>query len=112
MTPYTWRSGMTVADCGDVEGGQRHAHDRAIDCFNVVRGALGACSSLPSHSDRVDAVDGLGQQVDRLVGAENSVTSCDLQVLVDETAEAVSSEWSDGRAGGRGSAACGRVLIE
>jgi len=46
------------------------------------------------------------------VGAEYSVTSCDLQVLVNETAEAVSSQWSDGRAGGRGSAACGRVLIE
>jgi hypothetical protein len=47
-----------------------------------------------------------------LVGAENPVTSSDLQVLVNETAEAVSSQWSDGRAGGRGSAACGRVLIE
>jgi hypothetical protein len=46
------------------------------------------------------------------VGAENSVTSCDLQILMDETAEAVSSQWSDGRAGGRGSAACGWVLIE
>jgi hypothetical protein len=46
------------------------------------------------------------------VGAENPVTSCDLQVLVNEAAEAVSSQWSDGRAGGRGSAACGRVLIE
>jgi len=27
-------------------------------------------------------------------------------------AEAVSSQWSDGRAGGRESAVCGRVLIE
>jgi hypothetical protein len=49
---------------------------------------------------------------DKPVGAENPVTSSDLQVLVNETAEAVSSQWSDGRAGGRGSAACGRVLIE
>jgi hypothetical protein len=46
------------------------------------------------------------------VGAENSVTSCDLQILVYETTEAISSQWSDSRAGGRGSAACGRVLIE
>jgi len=46
------------------------------------------------------------------VGAENPVTSCDLQVLVNETAESVSSQWSDGRSGGRGSAACGRMLIE
>ena len=40
------------------------------------------------------------------------VTSCDLHVLVNEAAEPVSSQWPDGRAGGRGSAACGRVLIE
>ena len=40
---------MTVADCGDVE-----------------------CSSLPSHSDRVDAVDGLGR---RLNGAFDA--ACD-----------------------------------
>jgi hypothetical protein len=33
-------------------------------------------------------------------------------MLMDETAEAVSSQWSDGRAGGRGSAACGRMLAE
>ena len=46
------------------------------------------------------------------MGAENPVTSCDLQVLVNETAESVSSQWSDGRSGGRGSAACGRMLIE
>ena len=46
------------------------------------------------------------------MGAGNSVTSRHLQILMDETAEAVSSQWSDGRAGGRGSAACGRVLVE
>ena len=44
---YTWRSGMTVADCGDVEGGQRHARDRSIDCFNVVRDALGRARLCP-----------------------------------------------------------------
>jgi hypothetical protein len=48
----------------------------------------------------------------RRVGAENSVTSRDRQVLVNETAEAISSQRSDRRAGGRGSAACGRVLTE
>jgi hypothetical protein len=42
-----------------------------------------------------------------LVGAENSVTSCDLHVLVHEAGEPVSSQRSDGECGGRGSAACG-----
>ena len=38
----------------------------------------------------------------RLVGAENAVASCDLHVLVHETAKPVASEgagWSRGRAG-------------
>ena len=48
----------------------------------------------------------------RAVGAENAVTSRDLHVLVHETAEAVPSEGMDGRAGGWGSAAGGRVLIK
>ena len=34
-----------------------------------------------------------------LVGAENRVTLCDLQVLVDEAAEPVSSEHADARPG-------------
>jgi hypothetical protein len=46
------------------------------------------------------------------VGAENSVTSCDLQILVYETTEAISSQRPNGRCGVRGSAACGRVLME
>jgi hypothetical protein len=46
------------------------------------------------------------------VGAENTDTSCDLQILVYQAAEPVASQGPDGRAGGRGSAACGRVLIE
>jgi hypothetical protein len=41
------------------------------------------------------------------VGAGNSVTSRDLQILVQEAAEAVSSQRPDCRAGGRRSAACG-----
>ena len=47
-----------------------------------------------------------------LVGAENSDTSCDLHVFVYETAEPVSSQRPDGRCGGRGSAAAGRLLSE
>ena len=43
------------------------------------------------------------------MGAENS---CDVQILVYQTAEPVSAQWSDGRAGVLGSVAGGRVLIE
>ena len=47
------------------------------------------------------------------MGAENSVTSCDLQVLVDEAAEPVPSEHADGRRPGtwRG-VGSGRVLVQ
>ena len=43
---------------------------------------------------------------------ENRVTLCDLQVLVDEAAEPVSSEHADCRLGTWRGAACGRSLIE
>ena len=46
------------------------------------------------------------------MGAENPVLSCDVHVLVQKASESVSSTWPDGGAGGRGSAVCGRVLIE
>ena len=46
------------------------------------------------------------------VGAENPVTSCDLHILVYETAEPVSSQRPDDRGGGPGSAAGGRLLSE
>jgi hypothetical protein len=46
------------------------------------------------------------------VGAENRVTLCDLQVLVDESAEPVSSEHADGGPGFWRGAACGRLLIQ
>ena len=36
------------------------------------------------------------------VGAENPVTSCDLHVLVYEATQSTPSQWTDGRAGGRG----------
>jgi hypothetical protein len=55
---------------------------------------------------------GYGHEPPRPVGADNAVTSCDLQVLVQETAEPVKSEGLDSRAGGQGSAAGGRVLIK
>ena len=37
---------------------------------------------------------------------------CDLQVLVDEAAEPVSSEHADARSGTRRRAACGRALVQ
>ena len=46
------------------------------------------------------------------VGAENPVTSCDVHVLIYESAESVSSQRPDCRAGGWGSGACRRVLVE
>ncbi len=46
------------------------------------------------------------------VGAENRVTSCDLQVLVDEAAESVSSEHADARSGTWWGVACGRALVQ
>jgi hypothetical protein len=47
-----------------------------------------------------------------LVGADNSVTSCDLPVFVDEAAEPVSSKHAAGRSGLWRRAACGRVLMQ
>ena len=46
------------------------------------------------------------------VGAENWVTSCDLQVLVDEAAEPVPSEHADGRPGTWRRVACGRAPVQ
>jgi hypothetical protein len=46
------------------------------------------------------------------VGAENSVASCDLHVLVDEAAEPISSDGPDSRRGTWGSAAGGRALMQ
>ncbi len=46
------------------------------------------------------------------MGAENSVISCDLQILVYETTEPVALQWPNSRAGGQGSAAGGWVLLE
>ena len=46
------------------------------------------------------------------VGAEKSVTSCDLHVLTDETSEPVASQRSDDGSGGRWGAARGWALIQ
>ena len=46
------------------------------------------------------------------MGAENSVTLCDLQVFVYEATEPVSSQRPDGRSGGPIGAASGRLLME
>ena len=46
------------------------------------------------------------------MGAENSVTLCDLQVFVYEATEPVSSQRPDGRSGVRRGAASGRLLME
>ena len=46
------------------------------------------------------------------MGAENPVTACDLPVLVYETAESISSQWSECRSGRWGSGACGRLLMQ
>jgi hypothetical protein len=48
----------------------------------------------------------------RPVGADNGVTSRDLQVLVDEAAEPVPSEDADVRSRTRRDCACGRSLIQ
>jgi hypothetical protein len=45
------------------------------------------------------------------MGAENPVLSCDLDILVDEAAESVSSQWPDDRCGSWSSAALGRALL-
>jgi hypothetical protein len=47
-----------------------------------------------------------------LVGAENSVTLCDLHVLVYQATEPVSPHWPNGRSAGRGSGARGWLLVE
>jgi hypothetical protein len=46
------------------------------------------------------------------VGAENWVTSCDLQVFVDEAAEPVPSEHADARPGTRRGVGCGWALVQ
>jgi hypothetical protein len=46
------------------------------------------------------------------VGAENRVTSCYLQILVDEAVKPVSSEHAGGRPGTWRVAGCGRALVQ
>jgi hypothetical protein len=53
-----------------------------------------------------------GQPDAQPVGAENAVTSCDLDVLVYEAAERVSSERPDGRSGVWWGVVRGRALMQ
>ena len=46
------------------------------------------------------------------MGAENPVMSCDLDVLVYEAAESISSQRAECRSGRWGSGACGRLLTQ
>jgi hypothetical protein len=65
-----------------------------------------------SRSSAAEDHDVTTASLHALVGAEYRVTLCDLQVLVDEAAEPISSEHADGRPGTWRDAACGRSLIQ
>jgi hypothetical protein len=72
-------------------------------------GAL-ACVQLPRQST---PLTGRGiVRADQPDAAENRVTSCDLQLLVDDAAEPVSSEHADACPRTRLCAACGRALVQ
>jgi hypothetical protein len=64
----------------------------------------------PGHGPALASPPG-HQEVD-LVGAENPVTSRDLQILVYEAAEPISTQRSDRRAGAWGSGVGGRALMQ
>jgi hypothetical protein len=55
---------------------------------------------------------GLPGEQQNLVGAENPVTLCDLQVFVYEAAESISASWPNCSTGWPGSVDGGRVLIK
>jgi hypothetical protein len=76
-----------------------------------VQDRVGAENSVTASDQRVRRQP-LPQPQPEPVGAENPVTSCDLQIFVYETAEPVSSQRPDGPRGGRGSAADGWLLSE
>ena len=65
---------------------------------------LGEAAETPTPAPLISQV--------KPVGAENSVTLCDLQVFVYEATEPVSSQRPDGRSGGPIDAASGRLLME
>jgi hypothetical protein len=67
------------------------AGEHGVEC-----GGEPAVAVADQEPELVDAVAEVDGQVAGLVGAENRVTSCDIQVLVDEAAEPVSSEHADG----------------
>src|SRR5215212_3939998 len=57
-------------------------------------------------------MDPSAQRNPERVGAENTVTSCDLHVLVYETAESISAQGLECSTGRWGSGACGRLLMQ
>jgi hypothetical protein len=89
-------------------GGPPAPIDRGEDTAQQPQGDDPAEYHDQQHLEEVSA----DHRVAHPVGAENPVTSCHVYVLVHEAAEPVSSYGSEDRAGGRGSAACGRVLFE
>jgi hypothetical protein len=86
--------------------------DRELDVLRLLGTDLDgpdvarAFPSLNTMRTRAPRVRGLP------VGAENCVTSCELQVFVDEAAEPVPSEHADGRPGTCWGVGCGRVLVQ
>jgi hypothetical protein len=67
------------------------------------RGTWARAAGPAGGADGSTGPYGAGQ----LVGAENFVTSCDVQIFVYEATELVSSQRPDGRRGERGSVAGG-----
>jgi hypothetical protein len=75
-------------------------------------GEHGGVARLDPLLHRLDLPDPLREHLREGVGAENSDASCDVQVLMDEAAEAIASQRPDGRAGAWGSGPGGRLLVE
>ena len=68
--------------------------------------------SMATVVTRIDRMIFIWPNCLNAVGAENRVTSCGLHVLVDESAEPISSQRPDRGTGGWGSAALGWLLVE
>jgi hypothetical protein len=68
--------------------------------------------AIDQHGQVIDVLASPKRDLAAPVGAENSVTLCDLQVFVYEATEPVSSQRPDGRSGVPIGAASGRLLME
>jgi hypothetical protein len=96
---------------GELLGPQTERYEEARSIWNAAHNRRPAL--ILRAAGVADVIKGVQfARSENLVGAENAVTSSDLHVLVHETPEPVASEGLDGRTGGRGSAAGGRVLIK